>query len=64
MGIFEFFYLVAVLLAGLAATAGYGVLSLTPGHYRIARRAFAPGSMDDRLGILRVSLGRFHQIPE
>jgi hypothetical protein len=40
MGIFDFFYLVAGLLAGIAATVGYGVLSLTPGHYRIARRAF------------------------
>ena len=40
MGIFEFYYLVAGLLAGIAATVGYGVLSLTPGHYRIARRAF------------------------
>lgn len=45
MGIFEFYYLVAGLVAGIAATVGYGVLSLTPGHYRIARRAFLLASL-------------------
>jgi hypothetical protein len=45
MGIIEFFYLVAGLLAGLAATAGYGVMSLTPADFTIARRCFWAASL-------------------
>lgn len=40
MGLAEFYYLAATLVAGIAATAGYGVLSLTPAHFQVARRAF------------------------
>jgi hypothetical protein len=40
MGIIEFFYLVAVLIAGILATAGYGMLSLSPADFRNARRCF------------------------
>lgn len=40
MGLTEFYYLAATLTAGILATAGYGVLSLTPSDFRVVRCCF------------------------
>src|ERR1700730_320904 len=53
MGIIEFFCLVAGVIAGILATAGYGVLSLSPADFRISRRCFwAAGLLFLGIGIV------------
>src|SRR6266436_4069429 len=45
MGLIEFGDLVATVLVGIFATAGYGVMSLTPPEFAVARRCFWAASL-------------------
>lgn len=51
-GVSDIIYWVLALASGIAATAGYGVIALTPAEYKVSRRSFSAAAVFAGLAVI------------